>query len=195
MKILLLAIFGSVLNRWRGMAHKWKKYFPRPAPQILLSMPFAYISYMHDSVFWWKSILVWIATTLTFLTGHGGFMDLGSWAKPRDDETIEIAIKWLRYKMDEYWYDVLGLTLLGFLHTLPLAIAILNPWCVLLTPATPIAYMIGHWVYKRSSLDNRQHNGKDYLGIKFLPQHLDTATDIGEAVKGLLLLGGLGVFL
>lgn len=112
---ILFAVWGGILYRYRGAAHPLKKYIGRPIPQILFAAPYAYICY--DVIGWW-CLIVLIITTLATLSGHGGWHDLGSWDKEREDETLEFIIKPLHKRIPEYWYDVIGLSLSGVSITL-----------------------------------------------------------------------------
>jgi hypothetical protein len=122
---LVASGMGGFLYRWRGMAHKWKHWFPRPFNQIVFAMPYAVIAFYASLVTvgsvvepypWWVwavSGFVLVMSTLGTLTGHGGWMDLGTWEKERDDERIEFIIKWARKGYGGYWYDFTGLCLSG----------------------------------------------------------------------------------
>lgn len=66
----------AVMNRWRGAATKYKKYFPRPLPQIALSVPFAWVAYNNaaiDVAPYSVAGVTLILTTLAWLTGWGAF--------------------------------------------------------------------------------------------------------------------------
>ncbi len=69
-------------------------------------------------------VLVVTLTALIKSTGHGNFMDLGSWDKPTDPETLEFLIAPLREVLSGYWYDFTGLAVIGLLGSIPYAVAI-----------------------------------------------------------------------
>lgn len=197
---ILLALYGFVLNRWRGHASRFKKYFPRPLPQIALAIPFAYVTPLS----WGQPLCFWIAgavlilTTLAWLTGHGRFFSLDAplTGKP---ETLEFLIKWLIPYVPAYWYKALGLALTGIAVTLPAGIACLNPILalsgVLKAPAYMFGWMVQGWARRAGKIKRRvSWNGTEtYEAISFLPRHLDGANEIGEALTGLFLLGALGI--
>lgn len=182
--ILAAALWGGILYRWRGMAHPWKKYFPRPFNQIAFAFPYALTAL---PVYWsgrWRlvesdtiitknlvwvadklpemglsmnqaiativilcflaALVVWILTTLAVLTGHGRWMDLATSKKSGDDERLEFLIKWLYGRIPEYWYDALGLAVVGMAITLPAGIMLMNPWIAVSGALKAPAYMIGH---------------------------------------------------
>lgn len=89
----LLGFFAIVwggLNRWRGHASDYKKYFPRPFNQALLALPLALIAagavagYVAGWPLWAYGLVVFaafiavlVATTVAIVTGHGQyFLDL-----------------------------------------------------------------------------------------------------------------------
>lgn len=62
---------------------------------------------------WALSITAYLGAFLGKRTGHGGFMDLGTWTKPRGDERLEFIIKRWYGRISEYAYDFLGLAITG----------------------------------------------------------------------------------
>lgn len=148
MNVLLMALAGGCLYKWRGHASKFKKLLPRPFNQIAFALPYAAAC---ATISWWAAGVVLIATTLAVLSGHGGFMDLGTWTRPRDDERLEFIIKPLRTKMSDYWYDALGLAITGLAVTIPAGIVLSNPFLALSGALKALAYMIG-WKYFDASV-------------------------------------------
>jgi len=201
--IPLLAILGAITNRVRGMTRNW---FPRPMPQMLLALPFAYVAHTDN---WWITGMVFILTLLSFLTGYGGAHDLGTWKKDREDETLEFFVIPLRYKIPEYWYDNLFLSLLGVFNVLPCVLATMNPFILLVGLGRPLGYMIGWYLYWVMELEwkivsvrvekhlsySKMYEDQEYRGIKRFPRHLDVATEIGEFLTGAFLIGGIAVFI
>lgn len=168
MSIILFALYGGCLYRWRGHASKYKKYFPRPFNQILFAAPYAYYTYVTYPDIWWLALIIWVLATLATLTGHGNALDMGT-APRGKDETLEFAVKWLHKKIPEYWYDVILMAWLGLAKTLPCGIVCLNPFIAVSGILKAVAYMIG-WQVSPSNY----------------------ATSIGEFLTGLFLYGVLG---
>jgi len=181
----ILGLIGGLLNRWRGHGSQYKRFFPRPAPQIAFSLAYAYTAWLSGGLL--VGGLVLILTTLAMVTGHGNAHDMGK--SPRgEDETLEFTVKWLHGKIPEYWYDVLLMSVLGLAISLPCGIATLNPLIALSGLLKAPAYMIGHYMYDNSPKVARKDNeGKTYQGIQYLPRHLDYATELGEFFTGLFL--------
>jgi len=131
----LLILLGAWLYRWRGAAHPYKKYFPRPFNQIVFASPFAAVALL----FWWPvigwvavlpALLVWVMSTLGTLTGHGRGMDLGDTDKG-EPETLEFIVRWLKDRLPLFWYDMLLLSVTGLAVTAPAGIATMNLWLAL----------------------------------------------------------------
>ncbi len=137
-----LTAAGAFLNRLRGAAWAIKRFAPRPIPQVLLALPYA-LACMPPSGSWVAVPIVLVLTALAWSTGHGGFIDLGSWAKPRGDERLEFVIRSLRGHMPDYLYDALGLTVTGLAVTIPAGIALANPALALSGALKAPAYMLG----------------------------------------------------
>lgn len=136
--ILLMAIVGACLYRWRGHASKYKKFFPRPFNQIAFALPYAFIALQ---VSWYAGLIVLAATVLALLTGHGNFFLRGTGGKP---ETTEFLVSWAKPYMSLYWYRVMGLSMTGLLVTLPCGIATLNPVIALSGILKGAAYVISN---------------------------------------------------
>lgn len=196
--MIALALYGAAVALWLGHASKWKRYFPQPWPQFALAIPYACavpLSYNHPFAI---AGIVLILTTAAWLTGWGNWYDLAHAKRGKKDERTEFAVKWLYGKIPEYWYDVIGMAWRGALISLPAGIACQNPILALSGALMAPAYMIG-WVIQdaavRAKLTERRVNWtgtETYLAIKFMPRHLDGATEIGRTLSGLLLYGVLG---
>lgn len=117
--ILLLPIVGAYFYRMRGGL---PPKLPRPIDQILFSLPYGYIAYTLEG--YTIAIVVLVLTTLAVATGHGGFMDLGTWEKDREEETLEFIIRKWKAHLAEDWYDFLGLALTGMVVSLPAGIVV-----------------------------------------------------------------------
>lgn len=120
--ILIAAILGACLYRWRGHASKYKKYFPRPFNQIAFALPYALVA-LHAP--WFVVLAVLIATTCAILTGHGNFFNNKTYGK--DPETTEFVILWLKPHIPLKLYKFIGMSITGLVITLPSGIATLNP--------------------------------------------------------------------
>lgn len=70
--IIVSAILGGLLNRWRGHASKYKFLFPRPLPQIVLSLPYGYAC-IHAGLPWWVATIAFVGALLGWTTGHGQY--------------------------------------------------------------------------------------------------------------------------
>lgn len=82
-------------------------------------------------------------------------MDLGLWKEPRKDEALEFLIKWTKPYLPQYWYDVLGLSVVGLaaISGGVVALSIQNPLSGLILAIGGISkapvYMIGHAVSEK----------------------------------------------
>lgn len=189
MNALIFGLIGGFICRFRGAATIFKRLAPRPTSQIALSLPYAYVAFLSAGL--WAGGIVLVLTTLAFVTGHGNGSDLAT-AKRGEDETLEFTIKWLYEKVPEYWYDVILLSILGLAISLPCGIATLNPLIALSGLLKAPAYMIGHLIYDTSpKVSKKDSSGKTYSGVKYLPRHLDYATEMGEFFTGFLLWSSL----
>lgn len=187
----------ALLNRWRGHSSQYKRYFPRPFPQLALALPFGYIAYKYgalpDIVPYQEYVVALTVTLLTsgaWLTGWGNVYDLGHAPRGKKLEKIEYPIRWLYGKVPEYLYDFIGMALRGIVITAPAGIALLNPLLALSGASMALAYAIG-WVINDYAVEHGKTerrvswNGVNtYLAIRFLPRHLDEATAIGELLTG-----------
>ena len=119
-------------------------------------------------------------------TGHGGWMDLGTWLKERSDERLEFVGKFIRGKIPEYWYDAIMLSVSGVAVSLvaSASIAVVNPLAALPTliggPLKPLPYMLGWKLHPKGESPSKIHE-------------LDEATEVGEAGTGFLGYLGLGL--
>jgi hypothetical protein len=194
----VFGLLGAVLYRWRGHASEYKKYLPRPFNQIAFSIPYAYFAYLlcpySIGVSLFIASIVLVLTTLALVTGHGNAMDMGQ-APRGEDETLEFTVKWIHGihgKIPECLYDFILMMVLGIAVTLPCGIATLNPFIALSGALKAPAYAIGHIMFKLSPTRLKVDGAENtYYGIKFLPRHLDVATEIGEFLTGFFLWGCL----
>lgn len=187
----------ALLNRWRGAATKYKRYFPRPWPQLALALPFGYIAYKYGALpyiipyqEYVTGLVVTIITWGTWVTGWGNVYDLGHAPRGEKLEKIEYPIHWLYGRVPEYLYDLIGMALRGMIITAPAGIALLNPLLALSGASMAVAYAIGWLIYDYAVEHGKTERrvawtGTDtYLAIRFLPRHIDEATAIGELLTG-----------
>ena len=152
-------IIGALLSRLHGST--WLPY--KILKSLLWALPFAITT--HIFLGWW-SVLVLAGCSLAKSTGHGCFMDLGTWQSEDEDERLEFIIKPLEGKIPTYYYDVLGLSITGLASVLAFSISIsfVNPLYGLISviggALKPVGYM---------------------LGLKIYPKHF---TEIGELNSG-----------
>lgn len=186
MMALIWGLIGGLIYRVRGMAHPWKKYVGRPITQIAFSLPFAYAAYLSGGL--WVGIIVLVLTTLAVLTGRGNFFLGSDFKDPYEPETVEFIIIKLKNILPRYWYKCLGMALVGLCATLPCGIATLNPLIALSGLLMAPAYMLGRLIYNISpKVGKKDSSGNGYLGVSYLPRHLDYATEMGEFLTGFLL--------
>ena len=172
--MIIFSIIGGILFRMRG---GWPD-IPRPIEQTLFCLPIIFICLI--SLGWWGFIPA-ILSVVAVLKGHGNNMDLGTWEKPVGDEWYEFTIKWLKPRMSEYWYDVLGIGVSGLTYTLPLVV--INPLLAFSGLLKAPAYMLG-W-----NMHPNYDDGKIKLRVgKF---ELVSATEWGEFFTGLFIWAAL----
>lgn len=139
---MIFILIYAFLYRFRGSS---QTLVPKLAVNILIALGFAMLVPME-----W-SIPVWILVTLALQTGHGNFIDLGTWPqiKTMGDERLEFIIKPLWRKISDYWYDFSGLVLTGLVVTLPIGIALHSPDIAIMGALKGYAYAIGRLVYPK----------------------------------------------
>jgi len=183
---VVFALAMGAMNRWRGMSSPFKKFFPRPLPQITLALPYAILvsDYLNN---YYVGAAVLVLTTLGWLTGHGAFIDLGTWKNAVKPERLEFTITWLKSKLSPYWYDFVGLAVTGLAVTVPAGIATMNPVLalsgVLKAPAYAIGWFVSTGKIDPSSLDEIEER----IGSR--------ATEIGEFLTGLFLGAVVSLYL
>lgn len=191
-EVFIFGLLGALCYRWRGHASKYKKFYPRPASQITFSCLYAYAAFLSAGL--WAGAIVLGLTTLAVLSGHGNFFLKVPFDEPYKPETLEYPILPLRKILPRYWYKCLGMAVTGLAVSLPCGIATLNPLIALSGALKAPAYMIGHLIYDLSpKVPKKDSSGKTYIGVSYLPRHLDYATEIGEFFTGLFLWGSLWI--
>lgn len=150
MEVLAFILLGGFISRMCGGG---KPKLPLGIDQWLYAIPYGVITYLYSQSILW-SVLAYLGAFLGKRTGHGGWMDLGTWTKPREDERLEFIIKALHGKIYEYWYDFIGLCLVGLAVSLMSAVIVgsvspLAGFILMLSGALKaVAYSIG-WKIRR----------------------------------------------
>jgi hypothetical protein len=185
-----LAVYLGFASRLHGGGF-WSNV-PKPYRNAIWTAPFGVIS------FWvsiplgmaWAVALGVISFALCFAgkaTGHGNFMDLGRTTHDSKDERIEFLIKPLKDRLPIYWYDALGLSVVGLIAVSGgvIALGIQNPLSGLILAiggmSKAIAYMIG-WII----LPDGAHEDDFW-------HETDEATEIGEVLSGVFAGIALGL--
>lgn len=117
MNILLLSLLGGILSRWHGSGWYGSKVSKSILWALLPSM--AAFNFVLESTQSLKIALIaqGIAFPLCALgiaTGNSRFRDLGMFRGSNRRVKLEFIIKWLDGRIPEYWYDVMGLSVIGF---------------------------------------------------------------------------------
>lgn len=182
--IICAMIYGGLVSRWHG---GWGFKASKTVKNLAWALPFGFVAASHFTGIASIAAILIAATALCLAgkaTGHGGFMDLGTWPKPREDERVEFVIKQLRGEVPEPFYDYLGLMIVGFLAVsgLFLALMLKDPLCAALVAACGMAkgtaYAVG-WMVRPSNT--------------FADGTAGAATTIGEVLTGVIAFLGLGV--
>jgi hypothetical protein len=202
--ILLMAIVGGIIFRWRGGGEheSFKKFMPRPVDQILFSSPYIFIAYSVLDVY--LASLVSILTVVAVSKGHGKVYDLGTAAKPstpfgNDYEFYDPWIHKLYNKLSPFWYDAIGLAITGLVYTLPLGVMLLNPIYDMFLPALLLGlsgalkspcYMLGLWFHRnhKDLADLSEFKFNKFINLAFF-------TEWGEFFTGFILYACAGWFI
>lgn len=164
---------------------------PKAIKTALWALPFGGLAWFMLSGAEYSLPLIAAGSTTSFAlcfagkaTGHGGFMDYGSWNKPRKEEALEFIIAPLRGRVPEKFYDAIGLCLVGVASVSGAVIAAcvagysLAALCIATGGAAKsAAYMIG-WALQ-------PHIRPDWW------DDLDEPTEVGEILSG--FFAGLGL--
>jgi len=171
----ILPFFGALVSRWHGGGFF---DFPKILKSIVWALPFSMLAAFmvydaHLKIEWAGAAFLGCLAicALGKSSGHGGFFDLGTWEKPRDDERLEFLIKHLKTKIPEYWYDAAGLAIVGIAAVLGAAIAMafVNPIfsviLILCGAAKAPAYMIGWAVFSTNRRGRATETGEYLTGF------------------------------
>jgi len=139
--LIFLPILGALVSRWHGggffnLGKVWIS--------LIWALPFAYLVYTYNP---WLAIPALALCALGKSSGHGNWFDLATMPQGTR-ERLEFIIRPLYGKIPEYWYDVIGLSVVGLAAVSGgLLIAPYNPLgavaIALAGLAKPIGYMIG----------------------------------------------------
>lgn len=189
MIITLTTIYGMLISRLHGGG--FIKGVPKVIRNMLWALPFGIVAalavFPFTDVILYKSLAPVIVFALCYLgktTGHGNWMDLGKQPEG-EDEALEFIIKPLKDKIPRYWYDVIGLSLVGFAAVagLVLVLAVTNPLYAVALAAggllKPVGYMVGLAVLGE--------NGK-YTVVGELGAGLFAFVVIGKYIEGVIWL-------
>jgi len=181
--IASVAALGAVLSRFHGGGYV--SGFPKTIKNILWALPFAAAVYFLSdhplAITLSLAVICFILCLLGKASGHGKHFDLGTWQQESDDERLTFIIKPLEDKMPVYWWDALGMAVIGFAAAsgAVLAFAFINPLFSVIMAVAGIlkapAYMLGWALFP--------HNKG---GI---------ATEIGEYLTGAFAFGALALCL
>ena len=188
---IFLTIFGGLLGRWHGGG-----FFkaPKQVKSLIWALPFAFCAVVIlksvEAPTWVQitvPLLVLIGDMIGLNTGHGGFMDFGTWLLARGKEKLEFIIFWLRGKVTERVYDALGLVVIGTARNLSPALFMVffNPLASLvLIISGALSHVLGYWIGWTVYPE-----GQRVADSKF-KQNFDEATEWGEFIsKAILMLG------
>lgn len=146
---------------------------PKSYVNIFWALPFGYLVYTYNT---WLAIPAIIICAILKGTGHGQYFDLAH-SPENKPERLDFLIRWLKPHTPAYWYDVIGLSVVGLAAVSGgLLIAPYNLGGAVLIAlgglCKPIGYMIG-WRYFK----------------------IPRSTEIGEYITGFLAYIPLGCFL
>ena len=170
MVVVLSAIIGSLLSAWHGGAFNTNT--PKVLKNILWALPFAFVVFtaFHGWVAYLCAFVAFALCAAGKATGHGGWIDVGTWLKPREDERLEFLIRWLHDDIQEKHYDLLGLMLLGFtaVSGAALTLAFVNIRASLIIALGGImkgaAYKIGWWMFPDNAKGRATRTGEVLAG-------------------------------
>ena len=139
--IYLIPILGALISRWHGggffrIGKVWIS--------LIWALPFAYLVYAYNP---WLALPALALCALGKSSGHGNWFDLATMPQGTR-ERLEFIIRPLYNKIPEYWYDVIGLSVVGLAAVSGgLLIAPYNPLgavaIALAGLMKPLGYMIG----------------------------------------------------
>jgi len=156
MEILIILSGACIMAVLSRMAGGGFVYLPLGLDQHLYAVPYAFVGLLCTGSWWF----FWLAYATAFLgkrTGHGQYMDLGTWSKEVEPETLDFIVEAIFGKdnYDSYWRDFFGLTITGLVVALGATIALivsgnfLFALLILLGASLKsISYMIGWKVHK-----------------------------------------------
>lgn len=182
---MIILILATLALTWRGFTSRmsgggWPKT-PWIWDRFLYALP--------DLLLWpWISawaVLVWIASAFLKRMGTAPFLDMGYDQNPTAKKSIIVwALKPLKGKISDFWYDFTGNAILGFFHASAGAVALLAfgwiiPAILLLSGgvARSLAYSIGWALIPNYSKPE-------------WPDAINQATKIGEILSGVFHASG-----
>lgn len=149
-----LTTLGAVIYRVRGGL---TPALPRPFDQVLFSLAYGAAVYKASGRSWIAFLIVIAATTAALATGHGQYMDLGTYNASVEPESLDFLVQWIfgADNFAHYWRDAFGLAVTGIVVTIPCALGLVwyRQWLpagiiglsgVLKYPAYEISHSLGH---------------------------------------------------
>jgi len=150
--IYLVPFIGAIIARIHGAG-----LIPKVWISLIWAVPFAYAVGTYNL---WLAIPALGLCALGKSTGHGQYFDLANMPHNGKTERLDFIVKFitspLKYKISAYWYDVIGLSVVGLASVSGgLLVAWYNPVLALLIAlgglTKPIGYMIGWKLFKSPS--------------------------------------------
>lgn len=179
----IAALLGGVIYRLRGwgpadpnIQYWWKR---RPILQMAFALPYAFALMGYS---WWVALLVLAVTTVSVITGHASYIDLGgvktgALNMPADGQSNEWYGTWI--PGSGYWRDFAGLVVSGMLITAPCGLALI--WA-------------GHWTSGAAIVASGALKAVAYaIGWRMPVDFKYRGIATGEFITGALLFGSLAV--
>lgn len=163
--------------------------------QWIYSTPYLVLMLLSINIFTFKIVgivlVCWVLAMLGKRQANRVFMDLGSWAEEvRKPHKYEVVIGFLKPKISNYWYDFIGLTLLGLATVLAPGIFIITQGhliagLILLISGSlkGVSYAVGKILIPNGF--NRWLRDSKYF------KHVHEDTQVGELLTG--FFAGIGV--
>lgn len=162
--LFISGVAGAIISRWHG-GGIFKS--PKFIKNTIWAAPFGIAAFFVTGSFW-LAALSFALCLAGKATGHGGFMDLGTWTKQRSREALEFLIKPLHDKIPESYYDALGLSVVG--------LAAVSGGVLAFAAVSPIAALI-------LAIGGVLKSGAYMVAKEFVFAH-EEFTPYGEALSG-----------
>ena len=189
MNILLLALLGGILGRWHGGGFQGWTPHPKIVKDVYwatVPATLAALTVLDATQNVWLGLAALVVAgalcSLGIATGNSRFRDLGTFKGTPRTVKLEFIIKWLHGRIPEYWYDVLGLSVIGFaaVSGFVVTVAWVDPVAAGIVAVggllKPVGYCVGLALAKR--------------GWVFTDRNYNV---LGEFVAGALAYGAMGL--